>query len=55
MSTFAAIVRWEVMYYLRRVSTYVYFLVFVGIVMAFVYGLDTAFSWLTAQVFGVPQ
>ncbi|MGF6822534.1 preprotein translocase subunit SecE [Microbacterium sp. ZKA21] len=30
-------------------------LVFVVIVMAFVYGLDTAFSWLTAQVFGVPQ
>ena len=29
-------------------------LVFVAIVMAFVYGLDTAFSWLTAQVFGVP-
>ncbi|WP_243229866.1 preprotein translocase subunit SecE [Microbacterium sp. CIAB417] len=30
-------------------------LVFVVIVMAFVYGLDTAFSWLTTQVFGVPQ
>ncbi|HWV49969.1 MAG TPA: preprotein translocase subunit SecE [Microbacterium sp.] len=30
-------------------------LVFVVIVMAFVYGLDAAFSWLTAQVFGVPQ
>lgn len=30
-------------------------LVFVAIVMAMVYGLDTAFSWLTAQVFGVPQ
>lgn len=30
-------------------------LVFVIIVMALVYGLDTAFSWLTAQVFGVPQ
>ncbi len=30
-------------------------LVFVVIVMAFVYGLDTAFSWLTSQVFGVPQ
>ncbi|MCS3842783.1 MULTISPECIES: preprotein translocase subunit SecE [unclassified Microbacterium] len=30
-------------------------LVFVAIMMAMVYGLDTAFSWLTAQVFGVPQ
>jgi preprotein translocase subunit SecE len=30
-------------------------LVFVAIMMALVYGLDTAFSWLTAQVFGVPQ
>ncbi|GAB3595081.1 preprotein translocase subunit SecE [Microbacterium sp. NPDC055903] len=30
-------------------------LVFVVIVMALVYGLDTAFSWLTSQVFGVPQ
>lgn len=30
-------------------------LVFVAIMMALVYGLDSAFSWLTAQVFGVPQ
>jgi preprotein translocase subunit SecE len=30
-------------------------LVFVAIMMALVYGLDTAFSWLTTQVFGVPQ
>jgi preprotein translocase subunit SecE len=30
-------------------------LVFVLIVMGLVYGLDAAFSWLTAQVFGVPQ
>ncbi|MCE7483157.1 MULTISPECIES: preprotein translocase subunit SecE [Microbacterium] len=30
-------------------------LVFVAIMMTLVYGLDTAFSWLTAQVFGVPQ
>lgn len=30
-------------------------LVFVAIMMAMVYGLDTVFSWLTAQVFGVPQ
>jgi preprotein translocase subunit SecE len=30
-------------------------LVFVVIVMAFVYGLDAGFSWLTSQVFGVPQ
>ncbi len=30
-------------------------LVFVVIVMAIVSGLDTAFSWLTSQVFGVPQ
>ncbi|MES2866678.1 MAG: preprotein translocase subunit SecE, partial [Actinomycetota bacterium] len=29
--------------------------VFVAIMMTLVYGLDTAFSWLTAQVFGVPQ
>lgn len=30
-------------------------LVFVVIVMAFVYGLDNVFSWLTSQVFGVPN
>ncbi|WP_300265610.1 preprotein translocase subunit SecE [Microbacterium sp.] len=30
-------------------------LVFVGIMMGMVYGLDTLFSWVTAQVFGVPQ
>lgn len=30
-------------------------LVFVAIMMALVYGLDAAFSWLTSVVFGVPQ
>ena len=44
MQTFAAIVRWEVMYYLRRVSTYVYFLVFVGIAGLFMLALTGAFG-----------
>ena len=44
MSTFAAIVRWEVGYYLRRVSTYVYFFVFVGIAGTFMLALTGAFG-----------
>jgi ABC-2 type transport system permease protein len=44
MRTFAAIVRWEVGYYLRRVSTYVYFLVFVGIAGLFMLALTGAFG-----------
>ena len=44
MGTFAAIVRWEVVYYLRRVSTYVYFLVFVAIAGLFMLALTGAFG-----------
>jgi ABC-type transport system involved in multi-copper enzyme maturation permease subunit len=44
MNTFAAIVRWEVSYYLRRVSTYVYFLVFVAIAGLFMLVLTGAFG-----------
>ena len=44
MSTFAAIVRWEVGYYLRRVSTYVYFLIFVAISGTFMLALTGAFG-----------
>jgi ABC-2 type transport system permease protein len=44
MSTFAAIVRWEVMYYLRRISTYVYFLVFVAIAGLFMLVMTGAFG-----------
>src|SRR3954468_18763651 len=48
MSTFAAIVRWEVAYYLRRVSTYVYFLVFVAIAGLFMLVLGGAFGDVVA-------
>jgi hypothetical protein len=44
MGTFAAIVRWEVGYYLRRISTYVYFFVFVGIAGLFMLALTGAFG-----------
>ena len=44
MRTFAAIVRWEIGYYLRRISTYVYFFVFVGIAGLFMLALTGAFG-----------
>jgi ABC-type transport system involved in multi-copper enzyme maturation permease subunit len=44
MRTFAAIVRWEVQYYLRRPSTYVYFLVFAAITALFMLVLAGAFG-----------
>ena len=44
MHTFAAIVRWEVRYYLRRVSTYVYFGVFALIAGLFLLALSGAFG-----------
>ncbi len=44
MSTFAAIVRWEVAFYLRRISTYVYFLVFMVIAGTFMLALTGAFG-----------
>src|SRR4051812_6762936 len=48
MSTFAAIVRWEIGYYLRRVSTYVYFLMFVAIAGLFMLVLGGAFGDVVA-------
>jgi ABC-type transport system involved in multi-copper enzyme maturation permease subunit len=48
MSTFAAIVRWEVAYYFRRISTYVYFLVFVAISGLFMLVLGGAFGDVVA-------
>jgi ABC-type transport system involved in multi-copper enzyme maturation permease subunit len=48
MGTFAAIVRWEIAYYLRRVSTYVYFLVFVAIAGLFMLVLAGAFGDVVA-------
>ena len=48
MQTFAAIVRWEVMYYLRRASTYVYFLVFVAVAGLFMLVLGGAIGDVVA-------
>lgn len=44
MGTFAAIVRWEVGYYLRRISTWVYFGIFFAIAMLFMLALTGAFG-----------
>jgi ABC-2 type transport system permease protein len=44
MGTFAAIVSWEVRYYLRRISTYVYFAVFIAIAGLFMLVLTGAFG-----------
>jgi ABC-type transport system involved in multi-copper enzyme maturation permease subunit len=44
MTTFAAIVRWEVRYYLRRISTWVYFGIFVAIAFLFMLALTGAFG-----------
>ncbi|HET9425771.1 MAG TPA: M1 family aminopeptidase [Gemmatimonadaceae bacterium] len=44
METFAAIVRWEVRYYLRRISTWVYFGIFFGIAFLFMLALTGAFG-----------
>lgn len=44
MSTFAAIVRWEVRYYLRRISTWVYFGIFFAIAFSFMLALAGAFG-----------
>ncbi|MEO5569152.1 MAG: hypothetical protein ABIR92_11700, partial [Gemmatimonadaceae bacterium] len=44
MNIFAAIVRWEVRYYLRRTSTWVYFAIFFAIAFLFMLALTGAFG-----------
>src|SRR5258708_26475075 len=50
LTAFASIVRWEVTFYLRRISTWIYFGIFAGIAFFLMLILAGAFGDLTAAL-----